>query len=280
MSELRKKMTEDMQLRGFSAKTQKAYIDAVRGLAKHYRRSPDQLSEEEVRNFFLHLINERKAARSTVTVYLCGIKFFFEKTLGREWGVFELIRPQRRVKLPVVLSFEEVRHLLSLVVNPVAAMALRMIYSCGLRLSEGIHLRVEDIDSQRMLVHVRSGKGGRDRYVPIADRTLEYLRTYWAACRPRPWLFPVRSGCGPIGDTSLQKTFKAVVRQSEVEKSVSVHSLRHSYATHLLENGIDLRIIQEILGHRSPKTTSIYTHLTQKTVDRLQATVNHLMSEL
>lgn len=280
MTELRKKMTEDMQLRGFAAKTQKAYIDTVKGLAKFYNRSPDQLSEEEVRDFFLYLINERKASRSTVTVYLCGIKFFFEKTLGREWGVFELIRPKRRVKLPVVLTFEQVRHLLSLIVNPVAAMALRMIYSCGLRLSEGINLRIEDIDSHRMLVHVRNGKGGRDRYVPLAEKTLEYLRTYWATYRPRPWLFPARGGAGPIGDTTIQKTFKAVVRQSEVEKSVSVHTLRHSYATALLENGIDLRIIQEILGHSSPKTTALYTHLTKKTADRLETTVNHLMSEL
>lgn len=280
MTELRRRMIEDMQLRGFADKTQKSYIDAVRGLAKFHNRSPDQLDEEEVRAFFLHLIDERKSARSTVTIYLCGIKFFFEKTLGRQWFVFDLIRPKKRVKLPEVLAVEEVRLLLSLVRNPVAAMALTVIYSCGLRLSEAIHLRVGDIDSQRMLVHVRNGKGGKDRYVPLADKTLDRLRAYWATFRPRPWLFPARSGTHPISDTSLQKTFKAVVRQSGIEKSPSIHTLRHSYATYLLENGIDIRVIQELLGHKNPQTTSIYTHLTQKTVDRLQTTVNLLMNEL
>ena len=280
MTELRRRMTEDMQLHGFSEKTRKAYIDAVRGLAKFYNRPPDQLSEEAIRDFFLHLINERGSARSTVTIYLCGIKFFYEKTLGREWGIFDLIRPGKRVKLPVVLTLEEVRHLLSLVVNLVACMVLRMIYSCGLRLSEGIHLQVEDIDSKRMLVHVDNGKGGRDRYVPLPEKTIEHLRAYWTLFRPRPWLFPAKNGREPLSDTSLQKTFKAVVRQSGIEKDASIHTLRHSYATTLLENGIDLRVIQEILGHKSPKTTAVYTHLTQKTVDRLHATVNYLMNDL
>lgn len=281
MSELRRKMTEDMQLRGFSERTQRSYLDAVKGLAKFYHRSPDNLSEEEIRDFFLHLINERGAARSTVTIYLCGIKFFYEKTLERQWAVFHLIRPKKRVKLPVVLTLEEVRHLLSLVVNPLARTALRMIYSCGLRLSEGIHLQVEDIDSKRMLVRVRNGKGGKDRYVPLPEKTLEHLRTYWATLRPpRPWLFPARNARQPLSPTSLQKTFKAVVRQSGIEKDASIHTLRHSYATCLLENGIDLRCIQEILGHKSAQTTSIYTHLTNKTVDRLHATVNYLMNDL
>jgi integrase/recombinase XerD len=281
MSELRRKMTEDMQLRGLSEKTREAYVAAVAGVAKFYNRSPDRLSEEEIRNFFLHLINERKAARSTVTIYLCGIKFFYEKTLGRKWVVFELIRPKKRLKLPVVLALEEVRRLLTLVRNPVARMALRMIYSCGLRLSEGIHLQVEDIDSQRMLVRVRNGKGGKDRDVPLPEKILEHLRAYWAAFRPpRPWLFPAKNKKGPLSDTSLQKTFKAAVRESGIGKDVSIHSLRHSYATSLLENGVDLRVIQQILGHKSPNTTSIYTHLTKKTVDRLHATVNYLMNEL
>jgi integrase/recombinase XerD len=280
MSELRKRMIHDMQLRGFSEKTQEAYIGAVKGLAKFYRRSPDQLSEEEIRNFFLHLINERRAARSTVTIYLCGIKFFYERTLGKEWLTFDLVRPRKRVKLPVILTLEEVRHILSLIRNPVARMALSMIYSCGLRLSEGIHLQVEDIDSKRMLVRVQNGKGGKDRYVPLPEKTLEYLRAYWTLFRPRPWLFPVRNAVKPLSDTTLQKTFRAALRQSGIEKNASIHTLRHSYATGLLEKGIDLRVIQETLGHKSPQTTTIYTHLTQKTVARLHTTVNDIMSEL
>ena len=273
-------MTQDMQLRGFSERTRQSYIEAVKGLAKFYMRSPDQLSEEEVRDFFLHLINERGSARSTITIYLCGIKFFYEKTLGREWPVFNLIRPKKRVKLPVVLALEEVRHLISMVLNPVARMALSMIFSCGLRLSEGLHLRVEDIDGRRMLVGVRDGKGGMDRYVPLPRRTLEHLREYFALYRPRPWLFPAKDGKRPFCQTNLQKTFKTVVRASSIGKDASVHTLRHSYATYLLENGIDIRTIQQILGHKNPQTTAIYTHLTQKTVDRLHATVDAMMAEL
>ena len=280
MTELRRKMREDLQLHGYAEKTQTSYIDAVKGLAKFYHKSPDQLSEEQIRDFFLHLINERKAARSTVTIYLCGIKFFYEKTLGRDWVVFDLIRPKTREKLPVVLTPEEVHHLLSLVADPTKRMALRMIYSCGLRLSEGIHLQVDDIDSKRMLVRVRNGKGGKDRYVPLPQRTLEHLRAYWADSRPRPWLFPARGKKQALSDSSLQKTFKAVVRQSPIEKKVSIHSLRHSYATSLLENGVDLRTIQELLGHKSPQTTSVYAHLTAKTEAKLHVTINLLMSKL
>jgi len=258
MSELRKRMIHDMQLRGFAEKTQEAYVGAVKGLAKFYRRSPDQLSEEEVRNFFLHLVNERQASRSTVTIYLCGIKFFYERTLGRKWLTFGLVRPRKRAKLPVILALEQVRHILSLVKNPVARMALRTICSCGLRLSEGIHLQVADIDSKRMVVWVRDGKGGKDRDVPLPEKTLEHLRAYWAVFRPRPWLFPAKSGAAPLSDTSLQKTFKAALRQSGIEKKASIHTLRHSCATGLLEKGVDLRVIQEILGHKSPQTTTVY----------------------
>jgi len=280
MTELRNRMIQDMQLRGLSGKTQKSYTDAVKGLAKFYKRPPDQLTEQQIRDFFLHLINERGAARSTVTIYLCGIKFLYEKTLSRQWEIFDLIRPKNTTKLPVVLALEEVKQLLGLVRNPVAGMALRTIYSCGLRLSEGTHLQVGDVDSKRMSIHVHHGKGGRDRNVPLPEKTLEHLREYWAQLRPRPWLFPAKDRVKPISDASLQKTFKVVVRGSGIGKDVHIHSLRHSSATHLLENGVDLRVIQEILGHKNVKTTSIYTHLTQKTVERLHATINYLMSDL
>lgn len=280
MTELRRKMIEDMQLHGYSEKTRESYVNAVKGLSAFYKRSPDKLTEEEIRDFFLHLVNERRSARSTVTVYLCGIKFFYEKTLGRDWLVFDLIRPKKRNKLPVVLTTEEVRHILSFIRNPAARMALETIYSCGLRLSEGIHLEVSDIDGKRTTVHVRNGKGGKDRYVPLPRKTLEHLRSYWTLLRPRPWLFPAKKGGEPISDTTLQKTFKAALRQSGIEKKVSIHSLRHSYATLLLENGIDLRTIQEILGHKSPQTTSVYTHLTRKSIERLHATINKLMCDL
>jgi integrase/recombinase XerD len=280
MTELRRRMIEDMDLRGFSPKTQRAYIGAVRGLAEFHRRSPDQLSEEEIREFFLHLVNVKHAARSTVTIHLCGIKFFFEKTLGRELPVLNLVRPRTRVKRPVVLSTTEVKELLGLVRHPVCRMALTVIYSCGLRVSEGMHLKVSDIDGQRMLVRVENGKGGKDRYVPLPERTRELLRGYYAMYRPKTWLFPASNGDGPYCVTNVQKAFRAVVRQSGIGKAASVHTLRHSYATHLVENGVHLRTIQEILGHKSSQTTAVYTHLTQKMVDSLSSTVNTLMADL
>jgi site-specific recombinase XerD len=273
-------MIQDMELRGFSPKTQKAYIGAVRGLAGFHRRSPDQLNDEEIRQFFLDLVNVKHAARSTVTIYLCGIKFFYEKTLRKDLPVLDLVRPRKRVKRPVVLSTTEVKELLDLVRHPLCRMALTVIYSCGLRISEGVQLKVADIDGQRMLVRIENGKGGRDRYVPLPERTRELLRGYYASFRPKTWLFPAKSGDGHYCVTNLQKAFRAVVRQSGIGKHASVHTLRHSYATHLLERGVHLRTIQEILGHKSSQTTALYTHLTEKVMDSLSGTVNTLMAEL
>lgn len=276
MSELRKRMLEDMQLKGLSPRTQEAYVGAAIGLAKYHRRSPDQLSEEEVRSFFLYLVNEKRVATSTFRIYLYGIKFLFEKTLQRKWQVFNLLHPQKRKKLPVVLSREEVQRLLERVQKPVARMALTTIYACGLRLSEGVNLQVSDIDGARRMVRIRNGKGGKDRYVPLPLGTLEQLRTYYGLVRPRGWLFPNRDRQRAIDLTVLQKTFKAVLVESRIQKSASIHTLRHSYATHLLEAGVDLRMIQELLGHGSLMTTAIYAHLTEKTAERLTQALNTL----
>ena len=278
------RMQEDMQLRGFAPRTQASYLGAVKGLATFCGRPPDALAtmtEDDVRRFFLHLVTERKASRSTLIVYRSGVRFLVEVTLARAWPVLDRIRPMRRTVLPVVLSVAEVHQLLRAVRNPRSRTCLTTIYSCGLRLSEGLALTVADIDSQRMVVRVRQGKGGRDRYVPLADRTLALLREYWQTCRPaRPYLFPNRDGTEPLTPSSLQRTFTAVVRASGLEKPASVHTLRHSYATHLLECGVHLRVIQELLGHRSPQTTAIYTHITPTVTNALHGTVNTLMAAL
>jgi site-specific recombinase XerD len=273
-------MIEDMQLRGLAQGTQECYVGIVRRLAEHYQRPPDRLSREQIRGFFLHLINERQVSNSTVTTHLSAIKFFFETTLGRQWKLFELVRPSKRRKLPVVLSPDEIRRVLSAVKKPIPRMALTTIYSCGLRLSEGTHLLLTDIDSERMMVRVRNGKGGKDRYVPLPQRTLERLRAYWRDQRPSPYLFPREDRHGHIPNGSLQKTFRAARTQSGIPKRASIHTLRHSYATHLLENGVNLRLIQEILGHKSPTSTALYTHLTRRSATNLGTTINHLMADL
>jgi integrase/recombinase XerD len=280
MTALRRRMLEDLQLRGLAPKTQQCYLDAVKHLAQHYRRAPDQISEEDLRQYFLFLINDKKVAESTLRIHLYGIRFFYEHTLQRPWPVFDLVRPRNIQKLPVVLSLREVRSLLALVDNTKARTCLQLIYACGLRLTEGTHLQVADIDPQRMLVRVHQGKGGKDRFVPLAPRMLELLRDYWRRTRPRPWVFPVRHRSVPLSSTALQKTFKAVVRQSGIPKDASIHTLRHSYATHLLERGVSLRVIQELLGHKSPRTTARYTHLTPPTLDVIHATINALMADL
>ena len=281
MTELRRRMIQDLQLHGYAERTQSCYLGAVKNLAEFFRRPPDQLGEEELRQYFLHLINVKQAARSTVTQSLCGIKFFYETTLNSPFPVLGLVRPSKRVKLPVVLAREEVRLLLGLIRHPVAKMALTLIYTCGLRISEGCMVRIEDIDSARMLLWVRNSKGGKDRSVPLPELTLCRLRIYWSRSRPPgPWLFTTSPAGAPINKSLPQKAFREAVRLSPINKKASVHTLRHSYATHLLEQGVDLRVIQALLGHASPATTTIYTHLTQTVMANLTGSLNHLMDDL
>ncbi len=289
MSQLRQRMMEDMQLRGFSARTQECYVAAVRQLAEHYHRPPDQLTEEDLRQYFLYLANEKRVARATATIALCGIKFFYERTLQRQWTTLQFVRPPREKKLPVVLSREEVRRILPEVRIPVYRACLTTIYACGLRLLEGAHLQVPDVDSARMMLHIH-GKGKQDRYVPLAAPTLDGLRAYWRTHRSPCWLFPAptRHGLahslahqgGPVTRSSLQSAFRAALRRSGLAKRAHIHTLRHSYATHLLEAGVNLRIIQENLGHRSARTTQVYTHLTREVRATLTDPLNQLMQGL
>ncbi|HET7238942.1 MAG TPA: site-specific integrase [Terrimicrobiaceae bacterium] len=289
MTPLRQRMIEDMQLRGLSARTQECYVTAVRQLAAHHHRSPDQLSEEDLRQYFLYLTNEKKVARATATIALCGIKFLFEHTLKRDWTTLNFVRPARERKLPVVLSREEVRSILAEVRIPVYRVCLTTIYACGLRLLEGAHLQVSDVDGGRMALHIH-GKGKIDRYVALPEPTLHRLREYWRTHRSPVWLFPAptRHGLrhslahnsGPVTRSSLQSAFRRALQRSGIVKRAHVHSLRHSYATHLLEAGVNLRIIQEALGHRSARTTQVYTHLTREVRATLTDPLNALVNDL
>jgi site-specific recombinase XerD len=279
MTPLRQRMIEDMQLHGLSERTQQSYVWAVKGLADFHNRSPAKLSEEEVRQFFLHLIETRKVAKSTVTVYLSGIKFFCEKTLNKPMPILELVRPKRRRKLPCVLTIEEIKSILAGVSAARIKMLLVMVYSCGLRLSEATHLRISDVDMARMQVKV-TGKGGKDRYVPLATRTKQLLEAYLKQHRPAPWLFTDKQGHAACPSGTVQKAFRSALRQTDIGKPATVHTLRHSYATHLLENGIDIRIIQAALGHKHPSTTMVYAHLTSKSVDAYSKVLDVIMQPL
>ena len=289
MTCLKQRMIEDLQLRGLSPRTQDAYVRVVRQLAEHYDKPPDAITEEELRQYFLYLTNGKGVSASAFRIALCGIKFFYQYTLKREWPTLDLVRPAKEKKLPVVLSVEEVHQVLGCVRRRHYRVCLTTIYSCGLRLQEGVHLQVADIDSARMLVHVHRGKGAKDRFVPLPQHTLDLLRGYWAAHRNPTWIFPttrpadvfsLAAATRSMEVSSVQRALKAAVVESGLHKPATVHTLRHSYATHLLEAGVNLRIIQAYLGHRSPTSTAIYTHLTRKVEDRATKAINRVMDNL
>ena len=288
MTELRKRMIECLQLRGLAERTQEAYTRAVRQLAAHYHKSPDLISEAELRQYFLFLKNCKHYSRNTMTVAICGIRFFYEQTLNRNWAIFGIVRPAPEKKLPVILSLAEVRQILGRIRLLRYQVCLTTIYSCGLRLQEGTHLQVADIDSARLMIHVRHGKGAKDRYVPLPQRTLQLLRQYWVTHRNPLLLFPAEGrdhidlaqATEPMSKSSVQDAFHAALKASGNNKRASVHTLRHSWATHLLEAGVNLRLIQEWLGHSSPATTSVYTHLTVKAEQLGAAAINQLMNDL
>jgi integrase/recombinase XerD len=290
ISPLRERMIHDMQLHGFSQRTQQSYVRSVEGLARFYMRSPDALSQEEIRKYFVHLTCERKLARATVTIALCGIKFFYEKTLKRDWSLTGVPTPKRQKKVPVIPTHEQVRAVLSRVRTVRHRACLSLIYACGLRLGEACRVKTTDIDRVRGLLHVREAKGAKERYVPLPEPILPLLEDCWRSHRNTTWLFPLvgRGGRGRLGRitdrhvplSTVQQAFRKAYLESGITKKLCVHSLRHAYATHLLEKGVSLRQIQEWLGHSSPTTTTIYAHLTAQSVQVAARAVTDLMRDI
>ena len=282
---LRKKMHQDLQLAGLSEGTQNVYLRAVRRLAVHFDTPPDVLNKAQVRDYLLHLKNDRMYASSTLGIAYSAIKFFYSHTAPRDWPTLQRIRVQKEKKLPDVLSIDEVRQLLGAVRKPRYRTYFSTVYSLGLRRNEGLHLQVRDIDSARMLVHVHRGKGAKDRFVPLPARTLALLREYWVTHRNPVWLFPdigsdqrqAVSSDRPMSKDGVQHAMQRVVHQLGIRKAVSIHTLRHSYATHLLEAGVNLRLIQQYLGHSSLQTTMVYLHLTTVSQEQAVAVINKLM---
>ncbi len=277
MTHLRKIMLEELQRRNYAATTIENYIHAVEEFAKYFRRPPDRLNREHLREYQAYLLRERKLEPRTVKLHVSALRFFFVKTLKRPYLLDDIPYPKVPRRLPIILSVEEVGRLIDAARNLMDRTLLMVLYSTGMRNRELRNLQVKDIDSKAMLIHIQHGKGGRDRYVPLSPKLLETLREYWRWMKPKTWLFPGTvdgwRADKPITPKVVWDACQSAAERAGLEKHVSAHLLRHSYATHLLEAGADLRTIQLLLGHVELKHTGSYLHLSRR---HLQAVANPL----
>ncbi|XZE19393.1 tyrosine-type recombinase/integrase [Pirellulaceae bacterium SH449] len=255
-----KPMAEDMQLRNLSPRTIDAYTYHVDRFALRFGKHPEELGPDEIREFQLWMINELKSSWIQFNQAVCALRFFYTVTAKRDWVVKQIPYGQRPKKLPVVLSGDEVSRIIACITNIKHRTVLLTLYSAGLRIAEGLQLKVSDIDSQRMMLKVTQGKGAKDRYVPISPRLLTALRLYWKECRPSDYLFPGRTDDTPLNKAVVQKACSLATAQAKINKHVTPHTMRHSYATGLLEAGVDLMAISKLLGHSSFLTTMVYLH--------------------
>jgi site-specific recombinase XerD len=258
MTPLRQRMLQDMGIRNLAVNTQLAYVQQISAFARHFDCSPDALGPEQVRAYQVHLLEERKLAAGSLSVVAAALRFLYKITLRRPWNDDDIPMPKRPLKLPIVLSPEEVVRFLACVASTKHRAILTTIYASGLRVSEAVALRPADIDSSRMVLRVDQGKGRKDRYVMLSPRLLEVLRDYWRIERPKPWLFPGDGADRHISKNAVEQACQKAHRAAGIDKPVTPHSLRHAFATHLLEAGTDVRRIQLLLGHRSLATTSRY----------------------
>jgi integrase/recombinase XerD len=281
VTQLRKAMLEELQRRNLSPITTRIYLRSVEEFARYYQKSPDQLGPEHIRQYQAHLFTERKLGAIAVTQQLSALRFLFLRTLKRPWMLEDMVSPKRPIRLPEILSREEVERLIGCAASPLHRILLLTLYATGMRREELVHLKIGDIDSARMLIHVRQGKGRKDREVVLSPRLLDELRDYWRRADPKPrtYLFPGRGPHQSVDVPLLSKSVFNAVRQAAkragLNKHVHPHTLRHSFATHLLESGADLHTIQLLLGHADLRTTSRYLHLSGR---HLRAAVSPLDS--
>jgi integrase/recombinase XerD len=266
---LRQRMLEELQRRNYSPATTRGYILAVKQFAEYFGKSPEQLGAEEIRRFQLYLLNDKKLAPGTVEIRISALRFLYKKTLKRrDLALDDLVFPKTPRKLPVVLSPEEVTRLIEAAANLMHRTILMVLYATGVRRTEASLLKVSDIDSPRMVIHIRQGKGSRDRDVPLTPKLLEALRQYWRWKRPKVYLFPSTAGHRgveqPISDKTVWHACQTAAVRAGVKKRIGPHTLRHSFATHLLEAGTDLRTIQLLMGHERLEHTTVYLHLSQR----------------
>lgn len=262
MTELRRRLDDDMIVRGFAVRTRETYLDVVRGVAKHDRRSPDLITDDELQAYLLHVIRVRRLSWSTCHIVVHGRRFFYHETLKRDRTSFSIPSARQPGTQPALLSREEVQRLIAHAPNLKHRTMLLTTYAAGLRLSEVRHRRVGDVDAARLTIRVEQGKGGRDRYTVLSTPWLEALRVYWKVARPATWLFPSSRRTQPLDPSGLQRAYHRAKRRAGMTKPGGIHALRHAFATHLLEAGVDLHTIQRWLGHRSMATATRYWPLT------------------
>jgi len=277
MGKLREQMKMDLKLKGYSPKTQAAYLGYMKNFVRYFGRSPAKMGEEEIREYLYHLVTEKDLGDSSINSAYSALKFFYKTTLGRDWNVAKIPRRKTEKRLPVVLDGSEIKQLFAVTTNLKHRALLMTTYSAGLRVSETAHLKVSDVDSKRMQLLVAQGKGKKDRYALLSPVTLNLLRDYWRQYRPFSWLFPGRLPERPISTRSIQKVFEKAKRKAGIKKPATVHTLRHSFATHLLEAGTDIYHIQKLLGHTSPKTTAIYIHLRRQDLLNIVSPLDSLL---
>ena len=288
MNELLGKTIIDLKLADYSPRTVEAYAYHVKKFLEYFSKNPKAITEDEIKQYFIFLKYKKKLSGSASAQAICGIKFMFQKTLDMDFKVFGIVKNPRGKKLPVILTREEVRSVLKRIRILRHRACLTLIYTCGLRLHEATSISPADIDSKRMVVHLKDGKGRKDRIIPLPNTTLNILRTHYKNHRNPNFIFPAPGRGGyketestrALPDSSVQTVLKKALRETGVIKNVSVHNLRHSYATHLLEAGIDIRIIQKYLGHKSIASTMIYTHLTPIISENVYQKVDRLMSDI
>jgi integrase/recombinase XerD len=264
MTPLRQRMTDDLKIRNYAPSTIKTYIDAVAHFAAYFKKPPNLLEPEDIRTYQIFLVQEKRVSWTVFNQAVCALRFFYRQTLGKDWAVLHIPFPRQEKKLPVVLSVEEVQRLFAAVENLKHRTVLMTMYAAGLRISEALHLTLSDIDSSRAMVRVNQGKGKKDRYVALSPALLITLRDYWKAHQPQHWLFPGDPPTTPLRPSAIQRACARAAKKAGITKSIRPHSLRHSFATHLLEKGTDLRTIQILLGHNGLSTTARYLHIASK----------------
>lgn len=275
MSTLRNKMILQMQIKGYSSRTVITYTKSILALAVHYNTSPDLLTTQQIRAYIHYRLIEKRVSKSWVNQFVSALKILFCDVLKREWKQMDIPRPRREKKLPVVLAREEVKKLIDVTINLKHRAILTLTYSAGLRLSEVSNLKITDVDSKRMMLRIAQAKGFKDRYCILSPIALNLLREYWERYRPSVWLFPTQPGHA-VSQRTVQQIFKHALQKAGIQKQVGIHSLRHSFATHLMEQGVSLPIIQQLLGHKSLKTTSVYLHVQQYSIEAVKSPLDTL----